>query len=920
MRVPLTLKARAASEPADALLVLVPQAADVLRVAGQVFNDSCKEMPTIFVVGDTYLVKLARPSACAISGVLRLRAVAENLFVPVNADLSPPLLADEMKDLVARRGLVMLPDGRMERFDPQLPVALADFVEAGSVRRGAWQALPEGGELADRLSEIMLELPQTSPDDVIETGGEGIAEEEPRPPASNLPARIAGKSAMGLGKGLAQLGQMLGIKSLSRLGAKMMAAGMSLAPRVSEELFGQMEAGLRDLLREFREGNIERALRRAVPLDREGKNQGGVAGNPKLPFHNLLYSLANILPSSGRAGGGWFAAGDTFFALEQEYRKQAQLAAKRGDFRRAAFIYGKLLRDYHSAAAVLAQGGLHRDAAILYEKQLRDPLAAARQYEAAGEIDRALQLYRQQGEHIRAAELLRRIGEEEQAVTEYLRAADKMVEPGAAFYDAGELLLSQAKRPDLALRYYWLGWERGREGGTGTGCAVRMLQIHTQAEEPARGLALVDEAEVFFRQRGNEEQAGEFFNEVVRLADQPVLLPHRDELRDRALLVLAGKLRDGSADPGRANNLVSRLLGMKMVWPTPVVSDARYAVRGRPPIEPAPLTATTVVVRTRTTELTALCQAAETGDIFFGFKNGELARYHIKSGEVSRLRGGGNPVHALACSDHGNVVVMLGGGDTPLLSSLQPENALKPISDLPLNNMLKPIIDSPLNNRQARAVLCPYIVAFREERLQITALWDGQEMSFRQARSLGLQSSFSLDAHEADAVLIFPQICWKLNELGVLVLANGAINHYLRGRSVQRILSWRPRGPGGLLLQARVSTLAKGASGLEICAVDYAGAVHWTDVWFDNGLLSNVSSRSYSAKKFRAAALVRSGMVAAVADDAIVWLSCWEGGIRVYAERKAACLQAVACFAHEGTRELVVITADSTCHRFPQPF
>ena len=54
--------------------------------------------------------------------------------------------------------------------------------------------------------------------------------------------------------------------------------------------------------------------------------------------------------------------------LAAEYRKAAEQAIRRGDYRRAAFIYGKLLRDYRTAANVLMQGGLHHDAAVLFDR------------------------------------------------------------------------------------------------------------------------------------------------------------------------------------------------------------------------------------------------------------------------------------------------------------------------------------------------------------------------------------------------------------------------------------------------------------------------------------------------------------------------------------------------------------------------
>ena len=52
---------------------------------------------------------------------------------------------------------------------------------------------------------------------------------------------------------------------------------------------------------------------------------------------------------------------------------------------------------------------LHHDAAVIYLSKLGDVLAAAREFEAAGEIDRALRLYRGLGyEDVRVVSTLSR--------------------------------------------------------------------------------------------------------------------------------------------------------------------------------------------------------------------------------------------------------------------------------------------------------------------------------------------------------------------------------------------------------------------------------------------------------------------------------------------------------------------------------
>src|SRR5207253_550893 len=157
-----------------------------------------------------------------------------------------------------------------------------------------------------------------------------------------------------------------------------------------------------------------------------------------------------------------------------------------------AFIYGKLLRDYRAAANMLLRAGLYHDAASLFLNQVGDTLAAARAFESAGEIDRAVQLYRLRDEHVLAADLLRRAGDEEAALAEYCLAADKFVRR-QGHLAAGELLLEKARRPDLALSYFEAGWAlRPKENALP--CALYLLSLYTETGQPRRLLDLLREA------------------------------------------------------------------------------------------------------------------------------------------------------------------------------------------------------------------------------------------------------------------------------------------------------------------------------------------------------------------------------------------------------------------------------------------
>ena len=105
----------------------------------------------------------------------------------------------------------------------------------------------------------------------------------------------------------------------------------------------------------------------------------------------------------------------------------AEEAVKRGDYRRAAYLLGVLLRDLRGAANVLKTGGRYRDAALLMRDRLNDPVGAAATFELAGDFDEAARLYVLSGQDVMAGDLLRRIGDETRAEVSYRLAASKLL-------------------------------------------------------------------------------------------------------------------------------------------------------------------------------------------------------------------------------------------------------------------------------------------------------------------------------------------------------------------------------------------------------------------------------------------------------------------------------------------------------------
>jgi hypothetical protein len=92
-------------------------------------------------------------------------------------------------------------------------------------------------------------------------------------------------------------------------------------------------------------------------------------------------------------------------------------------------------------------------------------------------------------------------------------------------------------------------------------------------------LALIGEAEEFFRPPGRDNETAEFFARIVHLAEEPGLAELRDELRDRSLMMIATKMRQRVDSRTATGKLVSSLLGPPSNWPAPVASDAQFAVK-----------------------------------------------------------------------------------------------------------------------------------------------------------------------------------------------------------------------------------------------------------------------------------------------------------------------------------------------------
>jgi tetratricopeptide (TPR) repeat protein len=896
IRAPLELRRVTPSGETAALFVPGSDAGPVLAVLAEL---KLEPVPRLYRLTGGFLIRPDAPPGTAPAGIIRLRALGQNLFAPVDASLSPALLEDETRGLGP---CVLLPGGSPRAFDPAKPLALSELLHFGAIRRPAFTPVGEPAARATEIRELILDRPEDDIEEMLRQSGRGIGEQQPDPEGESS---LKGKAEFKAGRTIANLGKALGMDSLEKLGGRLMNKGLRDSPDQLQGLLGRQEAALRDLLRKFREGKIEEALRRALPVSETPGRGSREAGTANLPVHNLTYSLGNLLAGSAGGAANWFTEPDIYAALIAEYRKAADLAITDGDHRRAAFIYGKLLNDWRGAANVLGNAGLHHDAAVLYLQKLNDKPAAAKAFEAAGEIDEAVRLYRGIGRHVEAGDLLRRAGDEAAAAREYRAGAEQMAER-SDFLAAAALLRDKTGDVQAGAEYLRRGWQ-SRGHAQIAACGVHLMVARADLQDADGVVEVLAEGERYFSAPGQESDAAAFFNMAATLARRDALGKHQAQLRDRALAGLAHKLRQRVA---RNDSGGSELMARSDAWSPAQVSDAAFALRAEVRKRKSAATHRTTESVVTTLRLCAgpvgpIAWAQAAGTLFVTDRNGAIRSFSPERGAAEVDIREGLPIR-LAASDDGRYLVVQGSdvGAMTLSSYIRRDNG-----------------SWRLCRRAASTDQWLALAGSGREYLLATPLADGY-------RLLGVDSlapRLEPGPAPAQAALDRPfllRLQPREGPAGWLMLVFAARGAYLRWLQVQPAqwhacaLHWQPN----LALAGGVSVLRAGADSMEVAGLNEYGSLYWSRIEIAAQGTPRAESLVVAAQgDYLCATLCGPGRIAAVGRSQTMWFSRQGRNFAFKAAVKTATQQAVSCHFSDATRELIVLCADGTIQLVPAP-
>tara|TARA_R110002072_G_scaffold67163_2_gene164977 strand:+ start:18360 stop:21068 length:2709 start_codon:yes stop_codon:yes gene_type:complete len=349
----------------------------------------------------------------------RLRA--DHVWLPMDAELWPPVGDEELVDLCGGRTMVCHPSAGFVSFSPDEVRGLDDLLQAPTFASNEWDQAQPGIVVVGGIVEVTA---NTAPDlgALFQQDRDEIGNQTPDklPPLPGEPRSGGRRFLPGVGGWLAR-----GVFFMTR-GVPRTADKETWIDRLEGwarrfESHGhwrdqsQREREVNRLL-QLLQDDPSRGLRFALPIGGGGGDRGEALPANQLGERDAEFNLSHL--GGGGSADFWDLPSHVHTRLAQSYRELANAEIAAGRYRRAAYIFAHLLGDLRAAAQTLAQGGFHREAAVLYKERLDDPASASRCLVAGGYLLEAAQLEEGLQHYERAGDLrlILRHGEQARAL------------------------------------------------------------------------------------------------------------------------------------------------------------------------------------------------------------------------------------------------------------------------------------------------------------------------------------------------------------------------------------------------------------------------------------------------------------------------------------------------------------------------
>jgi hypothetical protein len=311
-----------------------------------------------------------------------------------------------------------------------------------------------------------------------------------------------------------------------------------------------------------------------------------------------------------------------------------------------------------------------------------------------------------------------------------------------------------------------------------------------------------------------------------------------------------------------------------------------------------------------------------TGDVFLGCEDGSVYCFRPLRNQVVRLPASGiAAVTGLATDDEGEVVVALrasAGAPREVTGYvLQPDGTYRVESTM--------LPEAPEVQLIARLAGGP--------QFYVAGLLDGERVCLVRGPLLVAWGTLEYPAEQVDlaAGILLPAAPRTLSGLAVVLFGSGQVwygERPLSARPQETPYSWQglrlglaPAVPeNSALQQVPIASLPREDRGLELAALGEGGAVLWAQLEVGMARLRTVAENvAVRDGGYRAATLVRPGLVAAAAPMSVHWLGA---GGKCFVPRGftwAPLPRAVACFPSPATGEVLVVCTEGSVVRLSIP-
>lgn len=392
------------------------------------------------------------------------------LFIPEKSALYPTVSAKELDDLLLSKRYLMHPDfGMVELFEA---IKWADFIAPIASYSPTLKRPVSSVFIPKNIKTFQVQA--LSPEELLQqlekyTFSEGKPLNEPLTASEKarliLLKRLFKQHKEGDATVVKKNGLMGTLESLKNKFSGKEGSNWSDALQKEYEDLEKRNQNELDKLLDLLKNNPEEALKYAIPLNDAATSRGSSAdwgGSWKLSQRWDNFSLLSRQMNWKNLGGSAPMQGDSFYQLQAQYRATAEQLIREKKYRKAAFVYLKLLKDYHKAAETLEAGKLYQEAASVYLKHCNNKEKAASCYHKGNMHQKAIELYQELQKYELVGDLYLELNNKKEAFFYYDKVIEEHEKTGRYLKAA---LLAKNKMEAIARAQALLleGWRRNSD-------------------------------------------------------------------------------------------------------------------------------------------------------------------------------------------------------------------------------------------------------------------------------------------------------------------------------------------------------------------------------------------------------------------------------------------------------------------------